>query len=377
MATWFGFLFAGFSVLAFGSSYIPVKAFDTGDGMFFQWVMGASIFMVGLVVNLIRYGMTYPTVEPFQPLAMLGGFLWATGNITVVPIMGMIGIGLGMLTWGLCNMIVGWAVPNFGLFGLAAQAPQGTLAMVLNYGGVLTAILAMIPYAMLESSGGEAQQETAEETQSILLRPDDVLNSSKALHVKEPSFIDSLSPLQRRFGGFFLSILAGFFYGTNFDPPQWLIDHNRGSKQGIDYVFSHFTGIFATATLYFLIYCVYKRNKPYINFQLILPSFACGLLWASAQVSWFIANSYLPLATTFPIIGTGPGAVSALWGVIVYKEIRGKRNFLYLAVAFALTIAGIIQISMSKHFDTAVHNATLAPTPPPATNCTCAPTLRF
>jgi hypothetical protein len=202
MATWFGFLFAGFSVLAFGSSYIPVKAFDTGDGMFFQWVMGASIFMVGLVVNLIRYGMTYPTVEPFQPLAMLGGFLWATGNITVVPIMGMIGIGLGMLTWGLCNMIVGWAVPNFGLFGLAAQAPQGTLAtvcfprlcsvlplistltsvlQVLNYGGVVTAILAMIPYAMLESSGGEAQQENTEETQSILLRPDDVLNSSSTL----------------------------------------------------------------------------------------------------------------------------------------------------------------------------------------------------
>jgi hypothetical protein len=133
MASWFGFLFAGFSVLAFGSSYIPVKAYDTGDGMFFQWVMGASIFLVGLVVNLIRYGMTYPTVEPFQPIAMLGGFLWATGNITVVPIMGMIGIGLGMLTWGLCNMIVGWAVPNFGLFGLAAQAPQGTLATVKTY----------------------------------------------------------------------------------------------------------------------------------------------------------------------------------------------------------------------------------------------------
>jgi glucose uptake protein GlcU len=69
------------------------------------------------------------------------------------------------------------------------------------------------------------------------------------------------------------------------------------------------------------------------------------LLWASAQVSWFLANSYLPLATTFPIIGTGPGAVSALWGVVVYKEIRGKRNFVFLAVAFALTIAGIIQVT--------------------------------
>lgn len=56
---------------------------------------------------------------------------------------------------------------------------------------------------------------------------------AESLSVKESSFIDSLSPMKRRFFGFFLSILAGFFYGTNFDPPQWLIDHNRGSKLGI------------------------------------------------------------------------------------------------------------------------------------------------
>jgi hypothetical protein len=35
---------------------------------------------------------------------------------------------------------------------------------------------------------------------------------------------------------------------VNFDPPQWLIDHsnkeNGNSTAGLDYVFSHFCGIF-------------------------------------------------------------------------------------------------------------------------------------
>ena len=36
--------------------------------------------------------------------------------------------------------------------------------------------------------------------------------------------------------------------GVNFDPPQWLIDHsnkeNGNSTAGLDYVWSHFCGIF-------------------------------------------------------------------------------------------------------------------------------------
>jgi hypothetical protein len=41
-------------------------------------------------------------------LAMLGGALWCVGNITVVPIVNSIGLSLGMLLWGLSNMLIGW-----------------------------------------------------------------------------------------------------------------------------------------------------------------------------------------------------------------------------------------------------------------------------
>lgn len=42
--------------------------------MFFQWILCAAIWIVSLVVNLIQ------KCPQFWPLAMLGGFVWATGN---------------------------------------------------------------------------------------------------------------------------------------------------------------------------------------------------------------------------------------------------------------------------------------------------------
>ena len=71
--------------------------------MFFQWVMCFGIWSVGLVVN---FSMGDPK---FQPWAMFGGALWATGNVLTVPIIKMVGMSMGLLVWGMCNMLTGWA----------------------------------------------------------------------------------------------------------------------------------------------------------------------------------------------------------------------------------------------------------------------------
>lgn len=58
------------SVLFFGSNYLPVKQFETGDGMFFQFILTTAIWSVGFVVYAIRQ---FPK---FYALPMLGGFFW-------------------------------------------------------------------------------------------------------------------------------------------------------------------------------------------------------------------------------------------------------------------------------------------------------------
>jgi hypothetical protein len=110
---------------------------------------------------------------------------------------------------------------------------------------------------------------------------------------------------------------------VNFDPPQWLIDHsnkeNGNSTAGLDYVWSHFCGIFmgtrtharmrilprcwptvklklnsrlpgAASTAYFLLYCVLKRNKPVVYPEVVLPGVIAGVMWAVAQSCFFVAN---------------------------------------------------------------------------------------
>ncbi len=49
-----------------------------------------------------------PVLSSFEPLAVLGGLLWCTGNMMCVPIIQLVGIGLGMLVWGASNLVMGW-----------------------------------------------------------------------------------------------------------------------------------------------------------------------------------------------------------------------------------------------------------------------------
>lgn len=343
MSIWLGFVCAGISVLLFGSNFVPVKKFETGDGLFFQWVMASAILIVGMIVNVIRGS------PKFHPFAMLGGALWATGNVTVVPIVKMIGLGLGLLTWGLCCMLTGWLVANFGLFGLKSQAVDGDTARALNYTGAAVAILSMLPYVFIQTNANPAGSTDTlpEEHTPLLINIEGVGKQTP----EGMNFFERLPTNWRKLLGFSLSVVAGILYGLNFDPPQYLIDHNMGPSQGIDYVFAHFCGIFFTSMIYFALYCAVKGNAPLVYSQAILPGMISGGMWAVAQTLWFVANDNLGMVITFPIISTAPGVIGALWGLIAFREIRGKRNYLLLATAFSLTAVGITLITLSKLLD--------------------------
>ena len=86
------------SVALFGTNYLPVKRYDVGDGFFFQWCLCLGIWLVGLAVDLAHVNSAAP--PPFEPLAVLGGVLWCTGQLTVVTIVQTIGIAKGLIVWG-------------------------------------------------------------------------------------------------------------------------------------------------------------------------------------------------------------------------------------------------------------------------------------
>eukprot|EP01087_Luapelamoeba_hula_P003874 TRINITY_DN1375_c0_g1_i2.p1 TRINITY_DN1375_c0_g1~~TRINITY_DN1375_c0_g1_i2.p1 ORF type:complete len:143 (+),score=3.38 TRINITY_DN1375_c0_g1_i2:223-651(+) len=109
--------------------------------MFFQWILCVAIFWAGWIVQLVRHE------PPFEPIAMIGGVLWAHGNLMVVPIVKTLGLSLGLLIWGMVSLILGWATSNFGLFGLKQRSVERPY---LNYIGFGLAVCSVAIYAFVK-----------------------------------------------------------------------------------------------------------------------------------------------------------------------------------------------------------------------------------
>jgi glucose uptake protein GlcU len=268
------------------------------------------------------------------PVACLGGALWATGNTLSVPVINMIGLSLGLLIWGSANMLMGWASGMFGLVTNGHGDLEHLKSPPLNYAGVALTVIALGMYTQIKP---------AEQTRAVnydVGGMNDVLLSNHAATTKQQSV--------KRMLGIFGAVAAGILFGNTFSPPSWVKANHHGPTNDLDYIFSHFTGIFATSTLWFIVYCVIMRGSPMINNRLTLPAMLSGVMWAIAQTMWFLANTAMSQSVAFPMICSGPGIVSALWGVFAFGEISGARNYVVLCLAILTALTGCIMIGLSK-----------------------------
>lgn len=392
-----GYAFAGVAVLSFGSNFVVVKKYKTGDGLFFSWVLATGIFIFGICTFLVQCRVTCTsdpisctsnsdqTCPVFQPLAMLGGALWATGNMLTVPIIKTIGLSLGMLTWGGVNMLTGWASARFGILGVETNAVAKPL---LNDIGVAIACVALGVFAFVKptvgnkkgkarvAAGGGLLEDEHDSAYAGLYSHSELgyglkggggINSDLLVDEaeegagegeggEEASWTDKLSPGMKLVFGFGMAIVSGLLYGVNFNPPQYVADHADPTQPGYiagatsdlkAYIFSHFVGIWLTTTVYFLAYCAFTRNQPKVFPEVCFPGVISGMMWATAQVSWFFANSMLGQVVAFPIISIGPGLISALWGMFVFREITGTKNYILVAAAFVLISTATVLMALS------------------------------
>nr|XP_046262930.1 transmembrane protein 144-like isoform X3 [Scatophagus argus] len=264
------------AVLLYGSNFVPVKRIETGDGMFFQWINCAAIWVVSMIGDLMLQS------PKFYPFAMLGGVIWATGNITAVPIVKAIGLGLGILIWGSSSLLMGWASSRFGWFGITAQDVSRP---ILNYCGAGLCLLSGLIFFFVRTD-----VELHPNSESIPLLIDRRTHSGSYGPSSSEFWIDVIGPKTRRFIGCLLAVMSGLLYGSSFIPILYIKNHS-----------SCHDSIFHGASVYGLL---------------------SGLMWALATYCWFLANNYLSAVITFPIVSAGYGLVAALWGSLVFKEIK-------------------------------------------------------
>ncbi|XP_014786458.1 transmembrane protein 144 isoform X2 [Octopus bimaculoides] len=323
-----GYISSAISVIFYGSNFVPVKQYETGDGMFFQWVLSSGIFLVGLIINIYNQSV-------FYPLAMVGGVIWATGNLCVVPILKTIGLSLGLCIWATTSLLMGWLSSSYGWFGINQEKSHN---MVMNYIALAFAVMSGITYTLVKS------EVTTSDSHDPPYR--EVIQNE----VNEgATIIDKLSPTRKRILGTVLALGSGCLYGLNFVPAIYIQDHYSGaSPNGLDYVFAHFCGIYLTASTYFCIYVIFMRNRPVVYPKAILPGIISGIMWGVATACFFVANAVLLEPVSFPIITSGPMLIASAWGVLLFKEIKGLRNMLILFLAFGLTIVTAVLSGLSK-----------------------------
>lgn len=268
---------------------------------------------------------------------------------------------------------MGWASGRFGFFGLHQQEISNS---AMNYIGLIMCVASMGVMFTVKSVKEETIKSSSPKSSDVLepLMAEDISITTAALMddnqnqaiiglrrknvngndlndstssmtptVPSPSLIaesavptwtDRLPPGVSRLLGIGLSIFAGCLYGLSFSAAQYLIDSGTGpSSHGIDYVFSHFTGILTASTVYLISYCLYTRNHPWVSGDVILPGLASGMAWAIAQISWFVANDQIGTVGTFPLVSCGPGLVATLCAIIFYREIQGRTNYIKLLTA--------------------------------------------
>jgi hypothetical protein len=92
----------------YGVAFAPIKHYDTGDGFYFQFIFGIGMWVAGVPMIFIR---DFPR---FYTLSFLGGVVWAVGNLCTVPVIRLIGIGVGSLFWNMFGLVWGWANVRFG-----------------------------------------------------------------------------------------------------------------------------------------------------------------------------------------------------------------------------------------------------------------------
>ena len=318
MEIFLSFILISISAIGFGSNFVPIKKYSSGDGLFFQFIFCSSIFLTGIISGI------YYKFQYFEPIAMIGGILWTTGNILSVPAIKLIGLGPAICIWGSSNMLLGWSSGKFGIFGYPIKDDISNI--YLNYIGVIFSLMSLLFYSLIKINNDE----------NLILEIEDKLLPNTKEYI-------------RKIIGINCAIIAGIFFGINFNPIMYLHFVNKISVKY--YIFSHFCGIFFASFIYFLLYCFYKycTNKlPCLYPKLILPSFLSGLLWSFANICWILVNEQIGQSVSFPIITSTPNIIASFWSVIIFKEIKEKKNYIILLSALFFTIFSSILISLSK-----------------------------
>ncbi|EYC41514.1 hypothetical protein Y032_0566g22 [Ancylostoma ceylanicum] len=313
--------------------------FLEGKWFFVQWVECSVVLIVGFIINIIR---GFPQ---FEWVAAIGGVLYATGNVLCVPIVNGLGMGIGFLIWGSMQTIVGWSVARFGLFSWLAPTDVKNDAM--NYIGMVIVLVSGILFIFVKHGDHDSKAVSYEGDQTVNLNVESP--PSPPIYKSSKPMIDK-AQLLYKIPYVLMTCVLAVLHGLMMTPIEILQQRHPSHDEFkvFDYTWSFYSTVFFFSTIYFFIYCIVRREKAYVDRELVIPAACYGLLWSSGMTFWFLSSHKLSQVVAYPITTRLPAIVSATVDVLIFKSITGRSNLLFLAAAIGIGIVGVVLIALSN-----------------------------
>lgn len=330
-----GAVSAFLAAVFFGVMYIPVKQYETFDGSGFQWLMSVGILAVGLM-----YKGLHPTTSLITH-GITSGILWALSNIFVIPAVRLLGLGVGFAFYHCINLILGYSIGRFGLFGAPMENTTNPLIKDI---GLIFLFFSLVLMIRVEPSITRSHTEQASSpTESTHLL-------SKQALPKTSNTLPNNKPLSTRIihrvSGILAGIFAGVLAGLNMLPFD-LYQHHHPDTTPEDFIFSQSLGVFVTASIYleFMLCTVTVRGNR-LRIPSVAPALLCGTLWAVGQIFQTIAIKSFGMTQGYVYDAVGPVMISAGVAFFVFREISGRKSTSFFAISLALQVIGVVCITI-------------------------------
>lgn len=312
------------NMLGWGSWANTMKGTDGWrfESYYLSYAIGLFIFALLYQLTLGSIGVSSLSVTAHaSPLnifyAFLAGIVWNAGNILLVAAIAMAGFALAFPVGIGLSLVIG-AVLSYII------VPHGVF--ILEFGGLTLIVIAIIvdalAYQIKAKASGEVRQST----------------------------------LVRR--GIILSVILGILIGI-FDPLFALSTSGPHPLDG--YGAATFLTLGAMVSSFVFIPIFMKKpltpgEQPtslsnWIKGKASWHGWALlgGFVWTTATVMDFIAAPVAGVTIAY-ILGQNATMISAIWGIFVWKELKGapKKSWYLVALMFVLFIVGIIMVALAS-----------------------------
>ena len=284
MSATIGFLGALVAIILWGTYFVPMKKVKDFDPFYYQLLMCNSIFLSSLVLAILL------NAASISIFGFISGIMWTIGNVLSVFAVKYSGLAKSAPIWMSSVIMTSffWGVIYF---------KEALNSISYGLAGILLLIIGIASISSI--TGG----------------------SNKSFDIK----------------GAILAILAGITFGSQ------LVPFKFSGASPIQYILPMGFGILVGGW----IICIFKRPKIEINTKIIVPGSSSGIMWEIANVGSFFAVANMGLAIGQPLTQMAL-FVSVLWGVLYFKEIRGRSKVFKLGISALLLFLGVILLSFAR-----------------------------